>query len=244
MASSRTRSRSTRAHRHAHGRARSLRRERRRRADKLPADKFFAPLAVISIESARREETPTRSSRWTMLLASGKLQRAARQRGAFVRDVLGLGIARIAQRGTISQQGREGHDARAWIQRGRRAIPVKERDIVGAGVDALSLDTASASKFVAHLGVAGRRQIRRRSCWRISTPVPPSGRDDHRRRTEARRRVGRPGRVCPGWRRRQRPRFNSGLTHLVSVDAGASRIWLRSPTALRGRSGAAGRPAP
>ena len=50
----------------------------------------------------------------------------------------------------------------------------KERDIVGAGVDTLSLDIAAASKFVAHLAFLGAGKYGVELIANLNT-VPPSG---------------------------------------------------------------------
>jgi kynurenine formamidase len=51
---------------------------------------------------------------------------------------------------------------------------VKERDIVGAGVDTLSLDPASAEKFVAHLALLGAGKYGVELLANLNA-VPPSG---------------------------------------------------------------------
>ncbi len=51
---------------------------------------------------------------------------------------------------------------------------VKERDIVGAGVDTLSLDAASATKFVAHLALLGAGKYGVELLANLNA-VPPSG---------------------------------------------------------------------
>ena len=51
---------------------------------------------------------------------------------------------------------------------------VQERDIVGAGVDTLSLDTASAQKFVSHLMFLGAGKYGVELMANLSK-VPPSG---------------------------------------------------------------------
>ena len=51
---------------------------------------------------------------------------------------------------------------------------VKERDIVGAGVDTLSLDAASVPKFVAHLALLGAGKYGVELLANLGT-VPPAG---------------------------------------------------------------------
>ena len=51
---------------------------------------------------------------------------------------------------------------------------VSERDICGVGVDTLSLDAASAQKFVAHVAFLGAGQVRRGDDGELAA-VPPSG---------------------------------------------------------------------
>ena len=50
----------------------------------------------------------------------------------------------------------------------------QERDIVGAGVDTLSLDVASAQKFVAHLALLGAGKYAVELMANLAT-LPPSG---------------------------------------------------------------------
>ena len=50
----------------------------------------------------------------------------------------------------------------------------KERDIVGAGVDTLSLDIAAASKFVAHLAFLGAGKYSVELMANLNT-IPPFG---------------------------------------------------------------------
>ena len=64
----------------------------------------------------------------------------------------------------------------------------------------MSLDKAEAQKFVAHLALLGGGKYGVELIANLGR-VPPVGRDDHRRRAEARGRV-----------RRARPRVRGGLT--------------------------------
>jgi kynurenine formamidase len=100
-------------------------------ADRLSADRFFAPLAVVSIEP-RAAKNPDATVTVDDLLAWEK-RHGRLPRGAFVAM-------------------HSGWDAR--IEEAARFL-AQERDIVGAGVDTLSLDIAAASKFVAHLALLG-----------------------------------------------------------------------------------------
>ena len=121
-------------------------------ADRLSIDRFFAPLAVVSIE-ARAAKDPDATLTVDDLLAWEK-RHGRLPRGAFVAMHSGW-EARIGSadrflnkdaRGTMHAPGFSEEAARFLAQ---------ERDIVGAGVDTLSLDIAAASKFVAHLALLG-----------------------------------------------------------------------------------------
>ena len=73
----------------------------------------------------------------------------------------------------------------------------EQRDIVGVGVDTLSLDVGTSVNFVAHqtLLPAGKYGI---ELMANLASVPPAGSHAYRRRHEAPGRNGRAGRCCIG----------------------------------------------
>jgi kynurenine formamidase len=121
-------------------------------ADRIPVDRLFAPLAVVSIE-ARAARDPDAALTVDDLLAWEK-RHGRLPRGAFVAMYSGwdarIGDAdRFLNRDTMGTMHAPGFSEMA------ARFLVEERDIVGAGVDTLSLDIAAAPKFVAHLALLG-----------------------------------------------------------------------------------------
>jgi kynurenine formamidase len=121
-------------------------------ADRLPADRFFAPLAVVSIES-RAAKDPDALMTVDDVLAWEK-QHGRLPRGAFVAMHSGWD-ARIGDAARFLNQDAKGTMHAPGFSEEVARFLVQERDIVGAGVDTLSLDKAEAQKFVAHLALLG-----------------------------------------------------------------------------------------
>jgi kynurenine formamidase len=121
-------------------------------ADKLPAEKFFAPLAVVSIadRSARNADALLTVDD---LLAWEK-RHGRLPGGAFVAMHSGWD-ARVGNPDRFLNRDAKGTMHAPGFSEDAAEFLVKERDIVGAGVDTLSLDAASAQKFVAHLVLLG-----------------------------------------------------------------------------------------
>jgi len=140
-------------------------------ADRLPVDRFFAPLAVVSIEARAARDADTMVTIDDLLAwekAHGRLPR-----GAFVAMYSGWD-ARVANaerflnkdaKGTMHAPGFSEESARFLVQ---------QRDIVGAGVDTLSLDKAEAQKFVAHLALLGAGKYAVELLANLGR-LPPSG---------------------------------------------------------------------
>ena len=121
-------------------------------ADRLPADRFFAPLAVISIES--RAATNADAMLTVDDVLAWEKQHGRLPRGAFVAMHSGWD-ARIGDAARFLNKDAKGTMHAPGFSEEAARFLVQERDIVGAGVDTLSLDKAEAQKFVAHLALLG-----------------------------------------------------------------------------------------
>jgi kynurenine formamidase len=140
-------------------------------ADKLPADRFFAPLAVISIEARAAKNADA-------LVAIDDVLEWERRNGrlpsgAFVAMYSGWG-SRVSNAERFLNKDSKGTMHAPGFSEDVAKFLVKERDIVGAGVDTLSLDAASASKFVAHLALLGAGKYGVELLANLNA-VPPSG---------------------------------------------------------------------
>jgi kynurenine formamidase len=121
-------------------------------ADKLPADRFIAPLAVINIESRAAKNADAVVTVDDVL--AWEKQHGRVPAGAFVAMYSGWG-ARIGNGERFLNKDAKGTMHAPGFSEDVAKFLTKERDIVGAGVDTLSLDIAAASKFVAHLAFLG-----------------------------------------------------------------------------------------
>jgi kynurenine formamidase len=121
-------------------------------ADRLPADRFFAPLAVISIESRAAKDADAMVT-VDDVLAWEKLH-GRLPPGAFVAMYSGWD-ARIGDAARFLNKDAKGTMHAPGFSEEVARFLVQQRDIVGAGVDTLSLDKAEAPKFVAHLALLG-----------------------------------------------------------------------------------------
>jgi kynurenine formamidase len=139
--------------------------------DRLPADQFFAPLAVISIK-ARVDKNPDTAVTVDDVLAWEK-QHGRLPRGAFVAMYSGWEtrfadpkrFVNADEKGTLHTPG-FGGEASAFL--------VNERSVVGVGVDTLSLDLGTAASPVAHLTVLGAGRYGVEVIANLAT-VPPAG---------------------------------------------------------------------
>jgi len=121
-------------------------------ADRLPAERFVAPLAVVSIEARAAKDADAMVTVDDLLAwekAHGRLPR-----GAFVAMRSGWD-ARIGNAARFLNKDAKGTMHAPGFSEEAARFLVAERDIVGAGVDTLSLDKAEAQKFVAHLALLG-----------------------------------------------------------------------------------------
>jgi kynurenine formamidase len=140
-------------------------------ADKLPADRFFAPLAVISIADRAAKNADALLSVDDVL--AWEKQHGRLPAGAFVAMHSGWDAKVGAVDRFLNKDAKGTMHAPGFSEEAARFL-VKERDIVGAGVDTLSLDGASASKFVAHLALLGAGKYGVELLANLAT-VPPSG---------------------------------------------------------------------
>jgi kynurenine formamidase len=140
-------------------------------ADKLPADKFFAPLAVISIDARAAKNADA------LVTVDDVLEWEKRHgrlpAGAFVAMYSGWG-SRVSNVDRFLNKDSKGTMHAPGFSEDVAKFLVKERDIVGAGVDTLSLDAASAAKFVAHLALLGAGKYGVELLANLNA-VPPSG---------------------------------------------------------------------
>ena len=140
-------------------------------ADKLPADKFFAPLAVMSIAGRAAKDADALLSVEDVL--AWEKQHGRLPAGAFVAMHSGWD-AKVANADRFLNKDAKGTMHAPGFSEEVARFLVKERDIVGAGVDTLSLDAASASRFVAHLALLGAGKYGVELLANLGT-VPPSG---------------------------------------------------------------------
>jgi kynurenine formamidase len=121
-------------------------------ADKLPAERFFAPLAVLSIADRAAKDADALLTVDDVLAWEKRHGRLPA--GAFIAMHSGWD-ARVANAERFLNKDSKGTMHAPGFSEDVARFLVKERDIVGAGVDTLSLDVASAPKFVAHLALLG-----------------------------------------------------------------------------------------
>jgi kynurenine formamidase len=140
-------------------------------ADKLPADRFFAPLAVVSIADRASRNADALLSVDDVLAWEKRHGRLPA--GAFVAMYSGWDSRVGSVERFLNKDAKGTMHAPGFSEEAARFL-VKERDIVGAGVDTLSLDAASASKFVAHLALLGAGKYGVELLANLSA-VPPAG---------------------------------------------------------------------
>ena len=115
--------------------------------DQLPAEKFFAPLAVISI-AARASEDPDTAVTIDDILA-WEQEHGRLPAGAFVAMLSGWGD-RIGDVDAFTNADEAGATHYPGYSGEAAAFLCEERDIVGVGVDTFSLDTGTAEGYPAH----------------------------------------------------------------------------------------------
>lgn len=140
-------------------------------ADAIPAEKFFAPLAVVSIADRAAKDADT-LVRVDDLLAWEK-RHGRLPAGAFVAMYSGWEL-RVGSADRFLNRDAKGTMHAPGFSEEAAQFLARERDIVGAGVDTLSLDTASAQKFVAHLALLGAGKYGVELLANLNA-VPPAG---------------------------------------------------------------------
>ena len=152
-------------------------------ADRLPVEKFFAPLAVISIADRAAKDADALLSVDDVL--AWEKQHGRLPAGAFVAMYSGWD-ARIGNAERFLNKDAKGTMHAPGFSEEVARFLVTERDIVGAGVDTLSLDGASAAEVRRPPRAARRGQVRRRTAGEPQHR-PAVRRDDHRRRARSTR---------------------------------------------------------
>jgi kynurenine formamidase len=140
-------------------------------ADRIGADRLVAPLAVISITDRAGKDPDTLVSvddllRWEK--THGRLPA-----GAFVAMHSGWDARASSTERFLNRDGKGTMHAPGFSEQAARFL-VDQRDIVGVGVDTLSLDAASVQKFVAHLIFLGAGKYGVELMANLSR-VPPAG---------------------------------------------------------------------
>jgi kynurenine formamidase len=140
-------------------------------ADGIAVDQLFAPLAVVSIESRAAKDADTVVTVDDLLAWEKRHGRIPR--GAFVAMHSGWD-ARVSDPDRFLNRDAAGTMHAPGFGEEAARFLVLERDIVGAGVDTLSLDRAAAQKFVAHLALLGAGKYGVELMANLAS-VPPSG---------------------------------------------------------------------
>jgi kynurenine formamidase len=121
-------------------------------ADRIPPDTLIAPLCLVSIV-AKASKNADATLEVDDILA-WEQQHGRLPRGAFVAMHSGWD-ARVATPDRFLNKDTKGTMHAPGFSEAAARFLTKERDIVGAGVDTLSLDIGAAEKFVAHLALLG-----------------------------------------------------------------------------------------
>ena len=140
-------------------------------ADRIAVDRLFAPLAVVSIEARAARDADTMVTVDDLLAWEKRHGRVPR--GAFVAMHSGWD-AHINDADRFLNRDAKGTMHAPGFSEAAARFLVQERDIVGAGVDTLSLDAAAAQKFVAHLALLGAGKYGVELMANLAR-VPPSG---------------------------------------------------------------------
>ena len=121
-------------------------------ADRIPVDRFFAPLAVVSIEARAAKDADAMVTVDDLLAWEKRYGRLPR--GAFVAMHSGWDARIGGADRFLNRDAKNVMHTPGFSEQAARFL-VQEREIVGAGVDTLSLDAGAAQKFVAHLALLG-----------------------------------------------------------------------------------------
>jgi kynurenine formamidase len=139
--------------------------------DRLPVEQLFAPLVVISIADRVKANpdtavTPEDVRAWER--RHGRIPA-----GAFVAMDSGWDV-RIGDAAAFINRDARGTSHTPGFSGEAAALLTKERDIVGAGVDTLSLDLGTSTGAPAHLGFLGAGKYGIEAIANLAA-VPPSG---------------------------------------------------------------------
>ena len=194
-------------------------------ADRLPADKFFAPLAVISIDGRAAKDADALLTVDDVLAWEKQHGTAAGRRVR--RHVLRVGRA-DRQRRAVPEQGRQGHDARAWIQRGRREVSRqgarhrrRRRRHAEPRQRRPPRSSSPTSRCSARASTAS-------SCWRISTPSRrPARRSSSAHRSTRARPAARAACLRGGLAERSSTALKVDSNCRVLVDYTNCRTWIK-----------------
>jgi kynurenine formamidase len=140
-------------------------------ADRIPVDALIAPLAVVSIVPRAIRDADATVTVDDLLAWEKRYGRLPS--GAFVAMHSGWDL-RIGNPDLFLNRDAKGVMHAPGFSEAAARFLVQERDIVGAGVDTLSLDAGAAQAFVAHLAVLGAGKYAVELMANLSL-VPPSG---------------------------------------------------------------------
>ena len=139
--------------------------------DRLPVDRLIAPLAVVSIATRAGKDPDTALT--VDDITGWEKQHGRVPRGAIVAVHTGWD-ARIRTPDRFLNRDKGGTMHAPGFSEPAAAFLARERDIVGVGIDTLSLDIGAATKFVAHLALLGAGKYGIELMANL-TMVPPSG---------------------------------------------------------------------
>ena len=140
-------------------------------ADRIAVDRLIAPLAVVSIQDRAAKDADAVVAVDDLLAWEKRYGRLPA--GGFVAMHSGW-EARIGNADRFLNRDARGTMHAPGFSEAAARFLVQERDIVGAGVDTLSLDAAAAQKFVAHLALLGAGKYGVELLANLAR-VPPAG---------------------------------------------------------------------
>lgn len=140
-------------------------------ADRLPVDRLIAPLVVISLADRAMKEPDTLVSVDDLL--QWEKRHGRMPAGALVAMHSGWD-ARVTSTDRFLNRDAKGTMHAPGFSEPAARFLVGERDICGIGVDTLSLDGASAQKFVAHVAILGAGKYGIELLANLAR-VPPAG---------------------------------------------------------------------
>jgi kynurenine formamidase len=139
--------------------------------DRLPVDRFLAPLVVVSIKD-RVDRDPDASVSVDDLLAWER-QHGRIPAGALVAMHAGWD-SRYADRAAFLNADARGTSHTPGFSGDASTFLVEQREIVGIGVDTLSLDPGASGKAASHLAILGAGKYGVEVIANLGT-IPPAG---------------------------------------------------------------------